>query len=101
MRISSSNPLMVSNVVERIYMNALKEPFFVSVLPPVLVPRYSEYPSHIPHGGMNRMMPSSSSFHHIQEPVMPYNVSYPHGFHDRSSGVSSPGSSYGLPGKQI
>jgi hypothetical protein len=32
---------------------------------------------------------------------MPYNVSYPHGFHDRSSGVSSPGSSFGLPGRQI
>ena len=74
------------------------------MLPPVLVPRYSEYPSHIPHNSMSRMMPQSSSFHHVSEPIMPYNVSYPHGFHgDRSSasGVPSPASSYGLPGRSL
>ncbi|ESO10156.1 hypothetical protein HELRODRAFT_186716 [Helobdella robusta] len=54
------------------------------VLPPVLVPRYSEYPS-----GM-------TSFSQINEPVLPFNVSYPHGFHQSSSG-SGPSSPFGLP----
>lgn len=50
------------------------------VLPPVLVPRYSEYPS-----GM-------TSFSQINEPVLPFNVSYPTSFpqSNNSSGPSSP-----------
>ncbi|KAK2170388.1 hypothetical protein LSH36_3g22069 [Paralvinella palmiformis] len=55
------------------------------VLPPVLVPRYSEYPSGL------------APFQQVQEPSMPYNVSYPHGF-QQSPSSSGPGSpSFGLP----
>jgi hypothetical protein len=54
------------------------------VLPPVLVPRYSEYP-----GGI-------TSFQQISEPALPYNVSYPHGFH-QAPGSSGPASPFGLP----
>lgn len=67
----------------------------ISVLPPVLVPRYSEYPS-----GMTPFQPPP-------EPSMPYNVSFPHGFPQaggqgqspHSPGQSSgPGSPFGVPG---
>lgn len=67
-------------------------PVFVSVLPPVLVPRYSEYPSgSVPHG--------LAPFQQVQEPSMPYNVSYPHGF-QQSNNNSGPGSPFGHPGKK-
>lgn len=39
------------------------------VLPPVLVPRHSEYPS-----SMN--IPQAPTFHPVSEPTMPHNVSY-------------------------
>lgn len=59
------------------------------VLPPVLVPRYSEYPSgSVPHG--------LAPFQQVQEPSMPYNVSYPHGF-QQSNNNSGPGSPFGHP----
>ena len=66
---------------------------FFSVLPPVLVPRYSEYPGSMP------------AFQQISEPSMPYNVSFPNGFQQGQGGQPSPGSSgpgspYGLPGKE-
>lgn len=52
----------------------------------MLVPRYSEYPSGL------------APFQQVQEPSMPYNVSYPHGF-QQSPSSSGPGSpSFGLPG---
>ncbi|KAK2176279.1 hypothetical protein NP493_673g02034 [Ridgeia piscesae] len=54
------------------------------VLPPVLVPRYSEYPSGL------------APFQQVQEPSMPYNVSYPHGF-QQSPSSSGPASPFGLP----
>jgi len=57
------------------------------ILPPVLVPRHSEYPcinssSISPNVGL-------SPFQTTNEPAMPYNVSYPHGF-SQSPPVSSP-----------
>lgn len=54
------------------------------VLPPVLVPRYSEYPSGL------------APFQQVQEPPFPQNVSYPHGF-EQSPSSSGPGSPYGMP----
>jgi len=60
------------------------------VLPPVLVPRYSEYPSMSPYQQMS-------------EPTLPYNVSFPQNFH-RSVGGSSGSSTgpvsppFGVPG---
>lgn len=60
------------------------------VLPPVLVPRYSEYPSgNVPHG--------LAPFQQVQEPSMPYNVSFPHGFNSSTPSNSSPGSPFGIP----
>ena len=49
-----------------------------AVLPPVLVPRYSEYPN------------SKPAYQQITEPSMPYNVSFPHGF---PTPTQAPGSS--------
>lgn len=60
----------------------------ITVLPPVLVPRCSEYPS-----GM-------TTFSQVNEPVLPFNVSYPHGFH-QTSNSSGPSSPFGLPGKEL
>ena len=54
------------------------------VLPPVLVPRYSEYPSGL------------APFQQVQEPSFPHNVSYPHGF-EHSPNSSGPGSPFGMP----
>ncbi|XP_013387280.1 mothers against decapentaplegic homolog 5 [Lingula anatina] len=59
------------------------------VLPPVLVPRYSEYPPD--HTGQ------LAPFQQVPEPTMPYNVSFPHGFGPSSPASSGPGSPYGLP----
>ena len=65
----------------------------ISVLPPVLVPRYNEYPTNaVPHG--------LAPFQQVQEPSMPYNVSFPHGFQQSpNNNQASPGSPYGVPGK--
>lgn len=57
---------------------------YILVLPPVLVPRYSEYPS-----GMSNFQPAP-------EPTMPYNVSFPHGFQMSPGGSSGPASPYCL-----
>lgn len=57
------------------------------VLPPVLVPRYSEYPP--PAGTL-------APFQQVNEPSMPYNVSFPHGF-PNSPASSGPGSPFGVP----
>jgi len=57
------------------------------VLPPVLVPRYSEYPNAA--GGMVNYQPAP-------EPSMPYNVSYPHSFQMSPGSSSGPGSPYCL-----
>lgn len=72
--------------------------FYVIVLPPVLVPRYSEYPS---GPGQSSLPP----FQQSPEPAMPQNVSFdPNGFHQQSQqgphspASSGPGSPYGLPG---
>jgi len=71
----------------------------VVVLPPVLVPRYSEYPSHF----HNASSSSAGLYHPVSEPILPYNASYPHGFRDQrpSSGLSTPASSCSLPGTGI
>ena len=62
----------------------------VSVLPPVLVPRYSEFPS-------GSTMPS---FQSVPEPNMPHNVTYPfQQQHSPNPPSSGPGSPFGLPGK--
>lgn len=63
------------------------------VLPPVLVPRYSEYPSHFRSSPAGLYQP-------VSEPVLPYNASYPHGFRDQQprSGLTTPASSCSLPG---
>lgn len=67
------------------------------MLPPVLVPRYSEFPAGNPP-------PSMPPFQQAPEPAMPQNVSFdPSGFHQPSQGPhspasSGPGSPYGLPG---
>ncbi|XP_064636746.1 mothers against decapentaplegic homolog 5-like isoform X2 [Lineus longissimus] len=60
------------------------------VLPPVLVPRYSEYPA-----GSHGLAP----FQQVTEPSMPYNVSFPSGFPQccPSPASSGPGSPYGVP----
>ncbi|XP_069131166.1 mothers against decapentaplegic homolog 5-like isoform X3 [Argopecten irradians] len=59
------------------------------VLPPVLVPRYSEFPA-----GSPTMPP----FQQAPEPAMPQNVSFdPNGFHQPSQGPHSPASSAGTP----
>ncbi|KAI8797864.1 mothers against decapentaplegic 5 [Biomphalaria glabrata] len=58
------------------------------VLPPVLVPRYSEYPT---HGAL-------PNFQQIPEPYMPHNITYP--FQQQQSPQtpsSGPGSPFGLP----
>lgn len=72
---------------------------FIAVLPPVLVPRYSEFPAG--HGSP----PSLPPFQQAPEPAMPQNISFdPNGFHPsqgpNSPGSSGPGSPYGLPGNQ-
>ncbi|KAL5011970.1 hypothetical protein ScPMuIL_010521 [Solemya velum] len=63
------------------------------VLPPVLVPRYSEFPA-----SNTPPLP----FQQIPEPSMPQNVTYPHNFSQSQQGPHSPASSgpsspYGLP----
>ena len=65
--------------------------YSIAVLPPVLVPRYSEYPSGaVPHG--------LAPFQQVQEPSMPYNVSFPHNFNQSPNNNSGPNSPFGLPG---
>lgn len=61
------------------------------VLPPVLVPRYSEFPG--------SQGPSAPPFQSAPEPLMPHNVTYPNNFHQgpHSPASSGPGSPYGLP----
>lgn len=54
------------------------------VLPPVLVPRYSEYPANPPP---HSLLP----YQQVQEPSMPHNVSYPHGFPQSPATANSPG----------
>lgn len=60
------------------------------VLPPVLVPRYSEFPA-----GHNP--PSMPPFQAVPEPSMPHNVTYPNNFQTgpQSPASSGPGSPYG------
>ena len=61
------------------------------MLPPVLVPRYSEFPS-------GSTMPA---FQSVPEPNMPHNVTYPfQQQHSPNPPSSGPGSPFGLPGKQ-
>ncbi|XP_050417415.1 mothers against decapentaplegic homolog 5 [Patella vulgata] len=63
------------------------------VLPPVLVPRYSEFPA---HGGPNHM--PLLPFQQVPEPSMPHNVTYPFQQQQPNSPQSSgPGSPFGLP----
>uniref|UniRef100_A0A0B7AN79 SMAD family member n=1 Tax=Arion vulgaris TaxID=1028688 RepID=A0A0B7AN79_9EUPU len=58
------------------------------VLPPVLVPRYSEYPT---HGAL-------PPFQQIPEPSMPHNITYPFPQqHSPQTPSSGPGSPFGLP----
>lgn len=58
------------------------------VLPPVLVPRYSEYPT---HGAL-------PPFQQIPEPSMPHNITYPfQQQHSPQTPSSGPGSPFGLP----
>ena len=68
---------------------------FFPVLPPVLVPRYSEYPGSGQGPGPGGLAP----FQQVQEPSMPYNVSYPHGFQQSPNSSGGPGSPFGLPGQ--
>jgi len=72
----------------------------VAVLPPVLVPRYSEYPSQFRHNAVDS---SAGLYQPVSEPILPYNASYPYGFRDQqpSSGFSSPASACSLPGITI
>ena len=72
----------------------LKKCVFISVLPPVLVPRYSEFPAgHSPPATM-------PPFQQVPEPTMPHNVTYPNSFRQgpHSPASSGPGSPYGVPG---
>ncbi|KAF5395513.1 hypothetical protein PHET_12032, partial [Paragonimus heterotremus] len=77
-------------------------------LPPVLVPRHSEYPSvgsvasspnAPPCGTGNNTITGRSTgntlplFHQASEPAMPYNVSYPQGFAHSPTGIGSSGTS--------
>ncbi|XP_071088675.1 mothers against decapentaplegic homolog 5-like [Haliotis cracherodii] len=57
------------------------------VLPPVLVPRYSEFPA---HGAL-------APFQQVSEPSMPHNVTYPFQQQPQSPPSSGPGSPFGLP----
>lgn len=76
------------------------------VLPPVLVPRHSEYPnvgsvtsssptgapcggSGNTTGGAGRPVSGLNMFSQTTEPSMPYNVSYPQGFSSSPTGMSS------------
>ncbi|KAL7065466.1 hypothetical protein AAHC03_04472 [Spirometra sp. Aus1] len=69
------------------------------VLPPVLVPRHSEYPcltsapSASPTNGMRSSSNSCASFQPLPEPSMPYNVSYPQGFSQSPTTPVSTGTS--------
>src|SRR6218665_2690920 len=58
----------------------------VIVLPPILVPRYSEYPG------------ATVPFQQTREPHMPHNVNFPIGF-SRSSTASGPMAACGTAGK--
>ncbi|XP_041359447.1 mothers against decapentaplegic homolog 5-like [Gigantopelta aegis] len=58
------------------------------VLPPVLVPRYSEFPAH--PGAL-------APFQQVPEPSMPHNVTYPFQQQPQSPPNSGPGSPFGLP----
>ena len=61
----------------------------ILVLPPVLVPRQSEYPRPPP--------PLPSPFRSADDPPMPYNASYP--FSNRPNQLEhSPASSFDMPG---
>ncbi|XP_064609864.1 mothers against decapentaplegic homolog 5-like isoform X2 [Liolophura sinensis] len=61
------------------------------VLPPVLVPRYSEFPAgHNPSSGL-------APFQQMTEPSMPHNVTYPTNFQQHSPASSGPSSPFGLP----
>ena len=71
------------------YYCITRKSFYVAVLPPVLVPRYSEFPS-------GSSMPA---FQSVPEPNMPHNVTYPfQQQHSPNPPSSGPGSPYGLPG---
>ena len=61
---------------------------YVLVLPPVLVPRFSEYPNTMP------------TFQQVSDGSMPCNVNFPHGFPQLSPDNSAPGSPFSLPGKK-
>jgi len=69
----------------------------VVVLPPVLVPRYSEYPSQFRHSAVDS---SAGLYQPVSEPILPYNASYPYGFRDQqpSGGYSSTATACSLPG---
>ena len=71
--------------------------FFLTVLPPVLVPRYSEFPAG------HSSPPSMPPFQQVPEPTMPHNVTYPNNFRQgpHSPASSGPGSPYGVPGKTL
>ena len=70
------------------------------MLPPVLVPRYSEYPSQFRHSAVDS---SAVSYQPVSEPVLPYNASYPYGFRDQqpSGGFSPPTTACSLLGIRI
>lgn len=85
--------MLISHIYKRTFF------VFIAVLPPVLVPRYSEFPAG--HGSP----PSLPPFQQAPEPAMPQNISFdPNGFHPsqgpNSPASSGPGSPYGLPGNQ-
>ena len=67
------------------------------MLPPVLVPRYSEFPAG------HSSPPSMPPFQQVPEPTMPHNVTYPNNFRQgpHSPASSGPGSPYGVPGKTL
>jgi len=89
-----SNLLIFFNIHLTLVHNVL---IVVAVLPPVLVPRYSEYPSQFHRSAVDS---SAGLYQPISEPILPYNVSYPYGFRDQqpSSGFSSPATACSLPG---
>ena len=81
------------HVISQMVIHVCYYLLFITVLPPVLVPRYSEYPGSGP-GQSSGLAP----FQQVAEPSMPYNVSYPHGFQQHSPPTSGPESPFGLPG---
>lgn len=63
--------------------------FVVTVLPPIVVPRQSEYPG------------ATIPFCPVDEPHMPCNVGYPHGFSTSAGNTSGTLNGFRTPGQGL